>query len=400
MRVVQSTWGTFHQFDLARQLHARGQLEALFSSFPWIKLKRFGLPREKVRSTTWRHAFFLLQQRWGLRVLEPEQLRGIVRQHMREVTQKLPLCDAFVALSGAGLEAGRMVQKQGGIYVCDRGSSHIRYGEHLLAEEFRRWGQPHSETLPEFVEREEVEYAEADAISVPSEFARRSFIEMGVDSKKLHRIPLGVDVRRFQPAGKPSPNTFRVLFVGQISFRKGIPYLLEAFRGLRHPRKELVLVGAVCPEMEGFLADRSWENVRFIGPVPQAELPAYMSQSQVLVLPSIEDGFGMVLAQAMACGCPCISTTNTGGPDLFRDGKEGFIVPIRDPRAITERLEALAANPTLRDQMSRSALSRIQCIGGWNEYGVSYSRLLEELISGNQTRALRPLSVELAAQVT
>ena len=67
-----------------------------------------------------------------------------------------------------------------------------------------------------------------------------------------------------------------------------------------------------------------------------------MSSSHVLVLPSVEEGLALVQAQAMACGCPLISSTNTGGEDLFSDGVEGFLVPIRSPEAIAERLQQLA----------------------------------------------------------
>lgn len=88
-----------------------------------------------------------------------------------------------------------------------------------------------------------------------------------------------------------------------------------------------------------------------------------MSSSHVLVLPSVEEGLALVQAQTMACGCPLISSTNTGGEDLFSDGVEGFLVPIRSPEAIAERLQQVADDPDLQQRMSEAGSSRVRRIG-------------------------------------
>jgi glycosyltransferase involved in cell wall biosynthesis len=102
---------------------------------------------------------------------------------------------------------------------------------------------------------------------------------------------------------------------------------------------------------------------------PQAELAEFMRKSHVMVLPSVEEGLALVQGQALACGCPVIASTNTGGSDLFSDGVEGYIVPIRDPNAILDRMQLLADRPGVRLAMSRAALSRVSLIGGWRDYG-------------------------------
>jgi glycosyltransferase involved in cell wall biosynthesis len=99
-----------------------------------------------------------------------------------------------------------------------------------------------------------------------------------------------------------------------------------------------------------------------------------------MVLPSIEEGLAYVQAQALACGCPLISTVNSGAEDLFEDGREGFIVNARDSTAITGCLDRLASDPELRQSMSEAALKRVKSIGGWNAYGEKYSALCEHLI--------------------
>jgi glycosyltransferase involved in cell wall biosynthesis len=133
------------------------------------------------------------------------------------------------------------------------------------------------------------------------------------------------------------------------------------------------------PDLRDILSRLPTANVEFLGPVPRAQLVDLMSRSHALVLPSIEDGFGLVLSEAMACGCPLIASTNTGGEDLFTDGVEGFLVPIRDPAAITARLQQLADSPALRQQMSSAALAKVQSLGGWADYGDRWESLLHTL---------------------
>jgi glycosyltransferase involved in cell wall biosynthesis len=104
-----------------------------------------------------------------------------------------------------------------------------------------------------------------------------------------------------------------------------------------------------------------------------------MSTSHVLVLPSIEEGLALVQGQAMACGCPILCSTNTGGEDLFSDGVEGFIVPIRDIPALTSRMQQLADDPALQQRMSAAALERVRHLGGWSDYGDRWEALLHQL---------------------
>jgi glycosyltransferase involved in cell wall biosynthesis len=178
-----------------------------------------------------------------------------------------------------------------------------------------------------------------------------------------------------------------VLFAGQVSLRKGIPYLLQAFSKLNHPGKQLTVVGAVQDDVRELLGRLPTEHVVFTGALPQAELAGRMSRSHVLVLPSIEEGLALVQGQAMACGCPVIGTTATGAEDLFTDGREGFIIPERDAQALAERLQQLADDPDLRARMSEAALRRVASLGGWDSYGDRWEALLHELTGKSLDRA-------------
>ena len=383
LRVVHSVWGSFH-LNLTRELHQRGMLEAFFTSFPKSRFKDEAIPLDKIHSDPWLHTLVAGKARYGLAwdMVDRPLLRWNVRRHDRFLQRHLPPCDAFVGLSGSGLEAGRLAQARGGKYVCDRGSSHIVYQENLLKEEYQRWGHVYRGTDPFHVDREQREYAEADCVVAPSKFARQSYLEMGLPAEKVMAIPQCVSLGRFEKVADPDPKEFTVLFVGQLSLRKGIPYLLQAFDRFRHPHKRLLLLGSAPPEVKCIFRDRPVAGVEFLPRQSREELIALMSRSHVMVLPSIEDGFGMVLAEAMACGCPCISSQHTGGPDLYEHGKEGFLVPIRDPEAITQALDQLAQDPALRQRMSEAALERVKRLGGSHTYGESWCQLLQKLTSG------------------
>jgi starch synthase len=293
-----------------------------------------------------------------------------------------PPCDVLMALSGSGLSSGRDVQQHGGRYVCDRGSTHLRYQMQLLAEEYEQMGIPFAPVHTRMIAREEAEYAQADAITVPSRFAARSFVESGVDAAKLHVIPYGVDLRHFRPTVPRDPD-FRVLFVGQLGVRKGIGYLLKAFRRAQLPRAKLVFVGSQSSETMTLLGGGPQGDVEFTGPLGRDEVAEQMSRASVMVLPSIEEGLAMVQAQALACGCPVIATSNSGAEDVLDHGTEGLIVPIRDPDAIAEALTLLYRDRDLLHAMSLAGRQRMERIGGWDRYGAHVVALFENLL-GNR----------------
>jgi starch synthase len=373
MRVVLSTPAKFHTFDLARELYARGALTAIFSGYPHFKLREEAVPEELIHTFPWLQApYMAFPWKHRLPTSIMQQWEHIVATSLGDwVAKKLPACDVYVGLSGSSLPAGKMAHQQGAAYICDRGSAHIRAQDSLLREEHALWDMPFAGIDPRTIEREEEEYAEADLITIPSIFSYRSFIEQGTPAEKLRLLPYGVNVSRFQPVAESAKGRFDILYVGAMSLQKGIQYLAQAYQKVQHPAKSLTFVGAPSPAIISMLQARGlWpEDAKVLGHMPQTELKNIMSCSHVLVLPSVQDGFGMVMAQAMACGCPVIASRNTGGEDLFSDGDEGFIVPIRDVGALAERLQQLADDPEQQKSMGQRALARVQAFGGWREYG-------------------------------
>ena len=142
MRVIQVVQGAFHHFDLARELEARGHLQRIYSGFPWRRLQREGVPRNHVATFPWVHtSLFMIERYWRM----PRKMRAYLDYQDTLlfdswVASRIENCDVLVGLSGAALKTGQLAQSRGGKYVCDRGSSHIRYQERLVSEEYRRWG--------------------------------------------------------------------------------------------------------------------------------------------------------------------------------------------------------------------------------------------------------------------
>lgn len=395
MRVSQAVFGVFHHFELAHQLRRYNYLDTVYSTYPWRRLQREGLPHEYVQTFPWIHGGLALLARYGLypsrwtEGLDYWNALAFDAWMTRRVARSQTHLDALIAISGAGLTAGRLIQARGGKYICDRGSTHARYRGRVMQQEYARWKLPLETEDPRDTEREERQYAMADAITVPSNFAARSFVAEGIPVEKIQIIPYGVRLDAFRPVATPPPDEFQVIFIGQVSLHKGIPYLLEAFARLRHPRKRLRLIGSILREMKPVLAKLPTQHVEMLGTVPKKQLLEYLSRSHVLVLPSIDEGFGMVQGEAMACGCPVLATSNSGAENLFTDGVEGFIVPPRDAVAITDRLQRLVDDPTLQQRMSAAALDRVQHLGGWNDYGDRWAQLLQQLCTPNEEKNKR-----------
>ncbi len=381
MRVCIGSGSRFWAFDLARQMHRLGHLARLYTAIPRGMVDT--LLRGKVSTFPWLMAPSVALARL-CRTAVPREIDWMVTSTFGSwVARRLEACDVFHSISGYGLRAHRVArQRYGALTVCDRGSSHILYQDEILAEEHSLWKVPYRRIDPRVVDRELREYEECGLITVPSDFAYRTFIEKGVAKEKLRLVPYGVDLSLFRPVPKRD-KVFRVIYVGALSLRKGIPYLLQAVEALGLPGFELWLIGGLEPHIKPILQKHAG-SFRYLGAVPRTKLFSYYSQGSVFVMASVEEGLALVQAQAMACGLPVVATTNTGAWSLFTDGREGFIVPIRDPEAIREKIVYLYEHPDLRDAMAQAARERVQHLGGWDDYGSSMLSVYEEALSCRQ----------------
>ncbi|MDQ3919892.1 MAG: glycosyltransferase family 4 protein [Acidobacteriota bacterium] len=232
----------------------------------------------------------------------------------------------------------------------------------LLEEERRRF--PHlADTLRynwfpgEELARRREERELADAVICASEFTKRSLVEVGVPEAKIFVEPYGVDQSVFAPSEEKYPR-FSVVWASSYTQTKGIGYLLEALARRPVPDAELVLAGyPYGTDAVALYEDRV--PVRRIGHVTRAELGQVMGRCHVHVFPTLLEGFGRNIIEAMAAGLPVVTTPNCAGPDLIEDGVTGFIVPVRDVEAICDRLAWVHEHPAEAAEMGARARERV-----------------------------------------
>jgi starch synthase len=232
----------------------------------------------------------------------------------------------------------------------------------LLEEERRRFPEL-ADTLrynwfpEEELERRREERRLADAILCASSFTRDSLIEVGVEPEKIFVEPYGVDQTVFAPCIEKFAN-FSVVWASSYTQTKGIGYLLEALARAPVPGIELVLAGYPY----GTDAVARYEDrvrVRRLGHISRRELSEVMGRCHAHVFPTLVEGFGRNIIEAMASGLPVITTANCAGPDLIEDGVTGFIIPIRDVDAICEKLAWIYDHPEVAIEMGQRARDRV-----------------------------------------
>lgn len=192
----------------------------------------------------------------------------------------------------------------------------------------------------------------ASQVIAVSQALRTTIVDdYGADGDKIRVIPNGVDVSSFAPIPRPEAASklglehqgFRVLYVGAIKKSKGVHHLLNATRGLVEALDdsvELFLVGRGQYEREArLLADELGiaSSVRFVGRRPNDEIPLWINACDVAALPSLSEGFGVVLIEAMACGKPVVAT-RCGGPEDIVNADTGILVPVEDQAALSRAL--------------------------------------------------------------
>lgn len=394
MKVTTSCSGRFHIFDQARQLHRHGVLHRFINDYPKWMTRRWGIPDEKVESLVANGALGRMT-RWIPDSWSPAfKSRAVERVHdlfsRRLAGYVPPDSDIFIGLSSFCLQAIERAKDLGQVTIVDHGSLHQRTERRLLEEECRLHGLPlEVELAPQWlIDKEDEEFSAADRVMVLSETAKRSFIEEGIDGAKIFVNHCGVDLSQFSPPNSEQNGCFRIIYCGNISLRKGIHYLLQAFSELKLDNAELWLIGSMPSPSFGRLIEKyKSEKVRFLGTFQQGELRQIYTQGSVLVLPSLADGFGLVVPQAMACGLPVIVTSNVGAADIVTEGVDGYVVPIRDVSALKEKIRILYEKPVVRQQMSLAASKKARSHLGWEAYGDRLVAWLGSLISGRASES-------------
>ncbi|OIQ18381.1 MAG: hypothetical protein BM556_08965 [Bacteriovorax sp. MedPE-SWde] len=378
MKVLISVVGRFHAFDLARSLYKHNILHKLVTTYPKFVAKKFGIPRSHVISEAILEVLARLSRKFSF--LNYEKINNLVKLlHDKNCSRYVSKSDVFIGWSGISFNSMIRAKKLGIPTILERGSSHVRFQNLLLKEEFESLGLT-QELDFEKIKFDEKEYEITDYVSIPSTFVLESFLSQGFPKEKLIVNPYGVDVDQF-PVENNRTEHFKIIFVGGGKIAKGFHYLLQALHELNDPEIELIHVGHFAEEMNHFREKYYNAKVSYRGIKPQAELYKYYGEAHAFVLPSLTEGMAMVQLQAMCCALPILSTTNTGGSDLITEGKEGFIVPIRDVGALSEKILFFKNNRELTEEMGRKGREKVLNNFTWEHYGDRYVQNIKERLS-------------------
>lgn len=307
---------------------------------------------------------------WGLwrrlphtrRSLLPVVASSWIADHL--VSRYVQPSSIFHGWTGICLASLRAAKRQGATTLVENPMQHPRRWQREVLAECDRFGvEPrdcHAVLPTPLIHRMEREYELCDKIIVPSTVARRSFEQFGYSNKAIVVWP-GVDNLLFSPLVEPRrPPLFRVCYVGRVELAKGVTYLLQAWKRLGLLRAELLLVGEIKPEMGSLLRSYSSADVRLVGVLPPEEVVGRYQESSVFVFPSVNEGFGLVVLEAMACGLPVIASDETGAADCVTEGKEGFVVPARNVDALAEAILWCYRHQDEAIAMGRAARTKVE----------------------------------------
>lgn len=379
MKVIVSTHGRFHAFELARGLQDHNALHQLLTPYPALAVRKITGTDLPMRSAVW----IELVKRLGSKLRLGNKPDAFVGRQFGRFAARMNMAsaDVFVGWSNATLEAIPAAHDAGLKVVLERGSSHIEHQTDVLIRAYHTLGISASIASNQVIERELAEYDLADAIAVPSQFAAKTFIDRGVSSEKLVINNYGVDLTRFSTDLRRTERDIpRIVFVGQVGVRKGIPNLLKAFSALKS-KAELHLVGPVEQGFENYLRDEATDAVSIKGPVQGSALPAIYAEADIFCLPSLEEGFPLVNLQALASGCPVITTEAAGAADIIQHGENGLTVADNSVEALTDALDQLIRDAELRCSMSSAAKASVQNGFSWEQYVTRAITAYEKLLN-------------------
>lgn len=267
----------------------------------------------------------------------------------------------------------RMARERGWTTFYDLPIAYWETSQRLLREEALRWPQWEPTLVGtrdshQKLERKTEELALADVVLCPSRFVLDSLPDATRATKTCVVAEFGSpQVAEMADSARPNQNgPLRVLFAGSLTQRKGLADVFAAMKLLGRNDVELVVMGTPITPLEFY--KEQFPGFRYEAPRPHHEVLQLMRQCDVFVLPSVVEGRALVQQEALACGLPLIVTPNAGGEDLIDVGDTGFLVPIRSPESIAERITWFAENRRALPAMREAARAKAAQYT-WQRYG-------------------------------
>jgi alpha-maltose-1-phosphate synthase len=371
MKIVIAASHRFHLLDLAKELANLGHEVKFFSYVPKKRILEFGLKKENVCSL-----FFIMLPFLFLRKISKEaywaiKICNVVLDNL--VGCFMGPCDVYIALGTVYKKSFILAKKKyNAVTIMEWGSVHIEQQQEILSKIDGVRRQPKYFTV-----RTKIGYELVDYISVPSIYVENSFLDKNIKKEKIIKNPYGVDLKMFSPTDIDSDKCYDLIAVGAWSYQKGSDILskvcLENKYNLLHVGS---IVDVVFPDAP---------NMVHVDSVNQRELIKFYSKARVMVLPSRQDGFGMVLSQAVACGLPIVCSKNTGGSDIkyyLDDNKWVNVMKNYTTDSLVECIECALKLANLQHGTRNYAGPAIEKLT-WAAYGQRYHFILNEIVLKN-----------------
>jgi glycosyltransferase involved in cell wall biosynthesis len=314
------------------------------------------------------YPFRFLEKYFGIRI---NSFRIVNNFFGKLVEKNLPKAKIYHTWIYVAPEAIKKAKKEGSVMILEGANSHPLNVAKIMNKEYKKNSMSGYVVDEEEIKKKTKIYNCFDYVMCPSDFVYDSFLSQGFSKEKLIKMPYGVDVKRFsQKENYPKKGEkIRFVFVGSIQLRKGLPYLLEAWKELGLENAKLVIVGRVWPDAQKIVKEyEGTKNVKFVG---FAKPEKILRDSDVFVSPSLEEGSALTCYEAMACGLPLIATYNTGS--IIKDKKEGFIIPAGNVEELKEKIKYFYDNPKQIEKMGKAARKKVEGYS-WEDYGDRLSK--------------------------
>lgn len=406
MNITLSHSGKQHSYKVAKALLNLGALDVFYTS-SYINNSALQNYLLQKGNTYWTRRFEeglggkYVQANWRfeLKELALRRLYGKIEVTQKAVYQRDIDFDNYVAgqlfkrksdvfwgFQGSCYESLAAAKQTGKLAVCELATAHVKSAQQILGEEARlhpEWADsidnlvfpaPYEKRLAEEPHR-------ADQVIAASSFTRQTLLADGVTDNKIIVLPLGAAIDHV-PYISPentkgtdiTQRPLRLLYAGTVTQRKGMKYLLEAMQLLPKNTAELHIVGGIQGSGEAFAKQKNWYSYR--PAVSQMEMFGLYHEFDALVLPTIFEGFGLVIVEAMAAGLPVITTPHSIGPELIENDKNGYIVPIRDANALAKAIETLRSKTAEGYTQMRLAARSAALQYSWESYEQKLSNIV------------------------
>lgn len=306
------------------------------------------------------------------------------------VSRKLPKrnrANAFWGFQGSSLNSLHTANGLGKTSIVELSTAHVTASLKILGEEAAlhpKWADSIDNLVfpSAYEKRLREEPHIANKVIAASAFTKQTLIDDGVEAHKIGVLPLGFELSHIpyrHRTDKLSGRPLKLLYAGTLTQRKGLMYLLEAMKTFNKREVELYCIGGIQGSGEGL---REYAGqYHYQPPVSQYELFKLYGEFDALVLPTIFEGFGLVIVEAMAAGLPVITTPHSMGPDVITDDKNGYLIPIRDINAIVGAIEKLRQKTDEEYLLMRKSAREAVLAFSWDAYKPRLSELLTTFVA-------------------